>query len=245
MTITAGARVDAEAIADAVVRATAVAPPEELKGCEFVANWLVNRVGIGGTFEMSDLRGARPDAQIDRRLRDLRPMGWVIQSSKDVKDLEVGLYRLDRIGTLTPPPAVSGRVRREVFESDHHRCVICGVAAGESYPDAPGLVARLQIGHIRPKAQGGSLTDRSNLRTECERCNAAVGDNQLEQVTLASVRAQVQNLKATQKSDLLGWIRAGARSMRADEQAYYRWMRLSPEARQNIEDYLETFIGEV
>ncbi len=243
MTVTRGAPVDRTRL-DAAVLEVVDSPADALSGVDFVAHWLVNEVGIGGTFEMADLRAARADAQIDRRMRDLRPMGWSIPSNKDAHGLASGMYRLDVVGTLVKPANVSGRVRREVFERDHHRCLICGVAANESYPDDPNHVARLQIGHIVPKGQGGLLTDKSNLRTECERCNAAVRDNQLEQVSAASVVTQVQNLKRSEKANLLKWIRAGRRELEVDEQAYYRWRRLSPEARDGIEDYLAKYFGE-
>lgn len=67
-----------------------------------------------------------------------------------------------RVDTSRRKP-ISASLRREVFEADAYRCVICG---GYDH---------LQVDHIHPVSKGGT-NDRENLQTLCRSCNAAKSD---------------------------------------------------------------------
>lgn len=61
---------------------------------------------------------------------------------------------------------VTDKMRYDVLQRDGCRCVICGASAKD------GVV--LHVDHIVPLAKGG-LSEMSNLRTLCERCNMGKG----------------------------------------------------------------------
>jgi len=61
---------------------------------------------------------------------------------------------------------MTDKLRYQVLNRDHHKCVICGATAKDG--------AKLHVDHIVPVSKGG-LTEMSNLRTLCERCNLGKG----------------------------------------------------------------------
>ena len=186
-------------------------------------------VGVGNTFTMMELRDRHPGInQIDRRMRDLRPMGWTIDSCQSDPSLPLNTYRLVKIGGDQPVAAISGRLRREVFEAAHNRCQVCGVGAGESYSDQPDKYCRLQVGHWVPMDQGGHHTSRSNLRAECQRCNEAMRNQQGATVTGTSVLARASNLGRGQRAELIQWMRQQQRDQSDTERLWYEWRQLPP-----------------
>lgn len=62
---------------------------------------------------------------------------------------------------------VSDRMRYDVLSRDGFRCVLCGATQKDG--------VTLHVDHIIPLAKGG-LSEMSNLRTLCERCNLGKGD---------------------------------------------------------------------
>src|SRR5699024_202328 len=141
----------------------------------------------GDSFTMRELRealgepGQPEDAEhLNRRMRSLRPQGWRIDSYKDRHGQAADSYLLGKKGERTwlgehrEIDAASAAVRRLVLDRDGNRCVICGVGAGEPYPEEPDSRARMTIGHRRA---GARLADASpdNLQTECARCNEPAG----------------------------------------------------------------------
>ncbi len=58
---------------------------------------------------------------------------------------------------------MSKEIRAYVLDRNGCTCQMCGAAAGEPHPFDPSKKARLQIGHIIDKSQGGS-DDPSYLR---------------------------------------------------------------------------------
>jgi selenocysteine lyase/cysteine desulfurase len=109
------------------------------------ACWLASEVGEGGIFTKEELRDALPGvAQIDRRVRDLRKHGWVIEEARQGAGLVANQQRLATIGTAVwdkearmaaPISVISAKVREEVFFRDGHACRRCGIAAGEVFDD--------------------------------------------------------------------------------------------------------------
>ncbi len=63
---------------------------------------------------------------------------------------------------------VTPKLRYQVFERDHFRCVRCGASAADG--------AKLHVDHIVPVSRGGQ-TVMSNLQTLCETCNLGKGDS--------------------------------------------------------------------
>lgn len=218
---------------------------DELSSRLKAAKWLIEEVGQGQVFSIVQLKQRFPAiSQIDRRMRDLRPAGWRIVTNDEDPALPIGQFRLLSVGGLATPAAVSGRTRRQIFEQDGHRCLVCGIGVGEPYDDEPGLLARITIGHWVPKEQGGDPLDRNNLRSECSRCNHAA-QNQTGSVTLpGSVRSRISALPRREKQELLAWMRIGRRSQSRTETLWYEWRQLPPAARQEIHDTLSELTGE-
>lgn len=207
-----------------------------------VADYLEETVKEGGTFTLNELRARASQAtQADRRMRDLRQMGWRIETKRDDPSLPPGTYRVVTIGGRTSLRTLSDRVRREVLEKAKYRCQVCGYGANETYPD--GGVVRLQIGHYVPKDQGGSETDPSNLRVECHRCNEGIRNKVGDIASPESVRVRVRDLNARRKRDLLGWIMSGRREPDAAERAYYDYQGLPPSEKAAIETELRRSLG--
>ncbi|MFJ8463067.1 hypothetical protein [Streptomyces swartbergensis] len=83
------------------------------------ALWLCQEVGEGNIFTKSQLRAAFPDlAQIDRRVRDLRDYGWVIDTSREDATLGQAEQRFVKQGVKVWDPqqrkkraALSGATR--------------------------------------------------------------------------------------------------------------------------------------
>lgn len=208
-----------------------------------VKTFLREHVGLGNTFTMKDLRAYAPEAnQIDRRMRELRELGWVLDTSRTDPAIPSGVYRFtsEGIGTHVRPP-VNARVRRRVFERDQHRCVLCGVAAGEPYPDEPGRVCRLTVGHVQARTHQGA-DDMSNYRSECSRCNETVRDRTTTPPTVDEVITNVRNLDRAGKRALAQWLRAGQRPFSPVEDLWVRLMSLPPEYRDAAWREVEKFI---
>lgn len=210
-----------------------------------VRKWLTESVGVGGRFTMQDLRHAIPGVeQIGRRMRDLRGADppWKIASSQTDPSLPTGYYRLDEVGGDRMQRQRSARVRREVLEAASNRCQVCGIGVGEEYDEWPGEVARLQLGHWVPKDQGGSTTNRSNLRAECHRCNGGIRHHTGAVVTSASVRARVGSLKRADRQRLLEWLKQGQREVSDAERIFYEARQLPPSELSGVVKHLRQLV---
>lgn len=176
---------------------------------------------------MTQVRGEIPHVnQIDRRMRELRDVGWVIRTYKDNAQLmpdellvEVIGDRIWEPGYKRPRAGVTAGTRRIIFERDEHRCQVCGIGANEEYPHLPGRTARLTIGHWIPQQRGGS-DDPSNLRTECSLCNEAAKNLTATPTDPALVMARVKELPRKDKATLLVWMAQGKRSYTRTEEAW-------------------------
>lgn len=211
-----------------------------------VALWLATKVGEGGRFRKQQLRDAMPGVeQIDRRMRDLRPAGWEIITYRDQPGLDVDELLLQKIGKpvwerehrAAGLRMISARTRREVMERDGHRCVRCGVLAGESYPDAPGTTARLTLGHVNPHKHGSGAT-AGELVTECARCNESVKHLTGAAFTQEQVWDRVAALTRKDKEKLLDWLEKGHREATAVEKAASMVFQLPGESRERLHQRL-------
>lgn len=64
-----------------------------------VAHWLFAQVGQGSVFTKADMRDAIPGVeQIDRRMRELRSLGWVIKTYREMPSLHSNELYLDNVG---------------------------------------------------------------------------------------------------------------------------------------------------
>ena len=208
---------------DAVAVAPGRGSKDDSASALVVGQWIVQNVGIGHTFTIEDLRRAFPGVnQVDRRMRDLRPMGW------ELPHVGGGLYRLVKVGGTEPVKQVSQRVRREVFDAAQWRCQVCGVGAGEPYPDDPDTLCKLQLGHWVPKGQAGHSDSPANLRAECQKCNEGIRDKQGAVVTAASVRARAIALPKAKRRQLVEWMQLQRREQDAAEKLWYEWRQLPP-----------------
>ncbi|WP_082959181.1 HNH endonuclease [Mycobacterium sp. 852002-51613_SCH5001154] len=217
-----------------------------------IAAYLYFNVDVGGTFTMRQLREALGEEDtpeqaehLNRRLRNLRKQGWRFTSYKDQYGQAVDTYVLQEkgnrlwLGEQTRRPNISAAVRRQVYERDHNRCVICGVGAGEPYPGEPGTAARLTLGHRRAEARYGEASP-DNLQTECARCNEPVGDTPPNPENLAEVMAAVKQLGAADKAALMAWLESGYRQRSKVDFAFDRIRKLAESEKEQVVEFLRS-----
>lgn len=205
-----------------------------------VALWLHTEVGPQGAFTKAQLRDAFPNVeQIDRRMRDLRPEGWVIATYREDRSLSPDELRLVEEGgpvwqrgyRSRQATAVTDKERQAVFAADNYACAYCGITGGESYPDDALRTAKLTVSRVTPLG-GGS----PQLLTACDRCHVAARD---ERPPAGDLLAQVDALDEQQRQRLRTWVKQGARKQAPEEQLWSRYRRLPRDARQALEEHLD------
>ncbi len=215
-----------------------------------VALWLRDEVGEGGTFSKARIREAvRGTEQVDRRMRDLRPAGWVILTYRDKLSLQPDQLYLEKIGLPIWDPEyraaglrqISAKTRRFVYERDGHMRRRCGVAAGEEYADDPGSRGRLTLGHVSPHKSGGGA-NTEDLITECARCNETVKHLTGVQMTKEQVWDRVRELPARGKRDLLTWMKVDHRPLSPAEKAWGLYRQLPAAVREELASELEALM---
>ncbi|KAA9154566.1 HNH endonuclease [Amycolatopsis acidicola] len=216
-----------------------------------VALWLVSEIGEGRKFTKSQLRNAMPGVeQIDRRMRDLRPAGWSILTYRDLNSLAPGELLLDKIGLpiwekehrAAGLRSVTATVRRRVLERDGHRCVRCGILAGEQYPDGTGSTARLTVGHVNPHKYGAGATE-ADLVTECARCNETAKHLTGLKLDEQRVWDELTELPGRDKQIVLNWLVAGRREPSRAEKAVSHVWQLPAVQRESIEAKLARLLS--
>ncbi len=208
------------------------------------ACWLASEIGEGGTFTKEQLRAALPGiSQIDRRVRDLRQYGWIIEEYRDAPGLPPSQQRLVRIGArvwipderrAAEPQGISARV----LERDGYMCVYCGAARGSEIPGYPGSKARLSAAHLYPKSLGGAATEES-LVTACQMCNEAL---QAQTPSLLDVRQLWERARRLPRSDrqkLLARITTSRRERSPLDEIWSGYLRLPGVAREEFVRNLE------
>lgn len=220
-----------------------------------IAAYLYFNVEVGGTFTMREIReglgrdGVPDNAEhLNRRLRNLRKQGWVFPSYKDQAGQDIESYVLKVkgnklwLGEQTKHAAISDAIKRQLFERDHSRCVLCGVGAGEPYPGEPGTAAKLTAGHRTAGARSDDVS-LDNLRTECSRCNEPSGDTPPNPEVLAEVMASVKRLGAADKATLLAWLDSGHRQRNRVDMAYDRIKGLAQSEQEQMVQFLRSATG--
>ena len=213
-----------------------------------VAAWLVSEVGEGSVFTKQQLREAFPGVeQVDRRMRDLRPYGWIIDDYRQAADLRPQELRLVRVGVpvwdrdqrrAAAPSTISARLRQDVFARDGHMCRRCGIAAGEPFDDDPNMRARMTAAHIYPASLSRDDVTADDLVTACQRCNEALRQNTANYLDGDQVWQRIRDLGRSDKRGLLGWMEQGRRSPSPVEQVFAQWLQLPATQRDSVKDRL-------
>ncbi|WP_372408484.1 HNH endonuclease [Streptomyces luteireticuli] len=222
-----------------------------------LAAWLWFNKAVGDIFTMNELRDALgpnivgESEHLNRRLRKLRAVGWVLPSYKDDDSLKPDEYRVEAKGvrywldedrkahkSFSP----SRRTRRLVLERDGGRCVVCGIAAKESYPGEPDKKAKLTIGHRVPQERlrtRGAADDLDNWRTECAWCNETVRDEIPDPQQYDEVVAQVKRLSRRDRRTLLNWLHRGERTRSDLDRVYDQSRALTHNERESLITHLQ------
>jgi hypothetical protein len=212
---------------------------ENLGSMARTALWLLQVVGVGGTFKKVELREAFPDvAQIDRRLRDLRDHGWKIDTSREDPTLTQQEQRFVAAGAEVWLPgkakapkhkaSITPAQRTKILAADNYMCRACGIAAGEAYEDTI-TPAVLNVARRKVVLPDGS-TDHQPV-TECKRCGVGSGERTVE---LAQVLAQVRALSPMERQVLTTWIEADQRTLGPLEKAWGTYRSLPENSRKAV-----------
>lgn len=217
------------------------------------ACWLASEIREGHVFTKAQLREAIPGfTQIDRRVRELRNYGWVIEEYRSGKNLAPQEQRLIEIGTPVWDPAarkavavsaVSDRVREEVFHRDQHSCVRCGIAAGEYFDDFPGRRARLSAAHIYPGSLGGGAS-ADDLVAACQRCNESIQQDTHNYLDGKQMLSRVMRLPKADKQILLERIETNRRRPSELDKRWREYKQLPATERERIAHWLRKHLGD-
>jgi hypothetical protein len=205
------------------------------------ALWLVGEVGIGNLFTKEQLRSAFPGiTQADRRLRDLRPHGWIIHTKAQDLTLNAEEQRFVAMGepiwegrnsAQSAPKALTAKKRMRVLAENDYQCTTCGIAGGESYPDAPHVTAILSISR-RPVCLLGGKREMLYV-PECKLCAAGF---QGDQIDLAALVNSVTSLNTEEKTLFARWIKDGRRG--GIDRIWATFRRLPAEAKMAIREQI-------
>lgn len=216
-----------------------------------VAQYLGEIIDEGETFTMNQVRYAIPDVnQIDRRMRELRELGWRIDTYKTDPTLSPEELRVTKVGDRIWEPgapkrsakSINSATRREVFARDRNTCQSCGIHVGEEYSEYPGTYARMTIGHYTPKARGGDPDDTNNMRTECSRCNEASRNLTPSTVDEHLLRARIDNMARKEKATIARWLVAGKRDWNPLEVVWSQLQQLPVPVREDIARSLAPYL---
>ena len=217
-----------------------------------VAHYLATVVGERQVFEKSTLRGIIPAIeQVDRRMRDLRQVGWMIRTYKDMARLRPHELYLERIGERVwepgyrwPRKALSAGKRRKVLDRDGPHCKVCGIDFGAEYPDRPGVIARPTIGHIIPSERGGT-DDLDNLRPECQRCNEPARNLTARAADVELLKREIRELGRQDKRRLQQWMQSQSRTYTRVEQLWAQYRQLPSPTQQEVSNHLSITLQDV
>ncbi|MEU3265542.1 HNH endonuclease [Streptomyces bacillaris] len=203
------------------------------------ALWLLQEVGIGNVFTKVQLRESFPDiAQIDRRIRDLRDWGWVIDTSREDASLKQSEQRFVKAGIRVWDPVerkkrlrlVDASPRRIATGGAEFTCELCGrVAAGSEFHAA----------HRTALANGGR-DEPGNLKVLCSDCQAA--DDSEGGVSELANRAAL--LPFRERTRLLTWIALGERPRTPIEDIWARYQQLPSADQQQLAHHLARLLNE-
>jgi hypothetical protein len=196
------------------------------------ALWLLSEIGVGNIFTKEQHRSAFPGiVQADRRLRDLRPLGWIIHTSLEDVSLNSNEQRFVAAGAPIWDPAsadnagskgLSANERRRVLAEAGYRCAVCGIAGGDQYSDTPWMSAILSITKRTLLCAGASSEVR--YVAECKLCQSGGGKSE----DVASLISQINGLSSADRDAMIYLARQAPDSPLLKAWAQYR--QLSPVA---------------
>lgn len=162
---------------------------------------------IGKTMSSDELRDVAGISEWARRIRELRnEEGYNILTHNDRSALKPGEYLLE---DPKPQPAfersISKELRALVLDRNGFTCQMCGAVAGEPHPYEPNRKARLHLGHIVDKSQGGEDT-AANLRALCSVCNEGASNLTLDRPSISKLLIQVRRAKREDQLEVLKWL---------------------------------------
>lgn len=226
-----------------------------------VAFYLATQVREGGFFTIDDMRDTIRTAdgkgidEIDRRIRELREVGWIIRNYKTLATLAPNELFLETVGDRvwekdykTPrSTTLSASARAAVYARDGKRCAVCGIDFGDEYADLAALglhtKARPTIGHWTPRERGGS-DDLTNLRPECHLCNEQARNLTLTPVDVALLKRQIAELKRDDKRKLSSWLLTSRRTFTELERVWSEINKLPTNDRDDIKQYVADMLGD-
>ncbi|MDR6621071.1 hypothetical protein [Sinomonas atrocyanea] len=210
------------------------------------ALWLLQVVGEGNAFTKEQLRIAFPGvSQADRRVRDLRDYGWVLDTSVSDATLARDEQRFVRRGVDVWVPSlrravefdsgtVSNKEREAVFAANGYQCVSCGIAGGEAYPDRPSETAVLAVSRRTMEL----LSGRSErvLVPECKRCKSGTATRTY---SIPEVRALLEDLAAEDLRRIRRWALKGVRGTTSLDRAWNGLRTLPANERRKLLDLFD------
>ncbi len=162
---------------------------------------------VGEVLDSDTLRDMAGISEWARRIRELRnEEGMNIVTHNDRSDLKPGEYLL--VDTKPLPAfsrAISKETRAFVLDRNGFTCQMCGAVAGEPHPYDLTRRARLHLGHIIDKSQGGS-DDASNLRAICSVCNEGASNLTLDRPQALKLLAQIRRAPGADQLKVLEWL---------------------------------------
>ncbi|MFF8971524.1 hypothetical protein [Streptomyces sp. NPDC014995] len=209
----------------------------KVKVAEFLA-----AVGQGNVFTKLQLfEGVPGVAQADRRMRDLRELGWKIDNYKTDPRLQPDEYRLTEIGTRidlgeqpkeATRPRISASRRREALERAGFACQTCGMRAGEPYPDEDQrAVLSVHLIDATPPVD----TELPNLRVECQRCHAGNRGSGAGLATPQDVLTRASRLGSREEKRRLYRLMQSGRPDRDEVDLIFgEWLRLGRDDRVEV-----------
>ncbi|MFE5948050.1 hypothetical protein [Streptomyces sp. NPDC056480] len=206
--------------------------------------WLASVVKEGNVFTKGQLRAAFPEvAQIDRRVRDLRDHGWQIDTRREDESLNLDEQRFVKKGAEVWLPGQSkspkekagltAAQRTKVLLADSFLCRSCGIGAGESFGDAAGQDAQLDVARRQVLMPDGRT--ETQLVTECNRCRVGGRDRQVD---VGSIVRTLGRLSVLERAVFADWLEAGLRNPGPMERLWGEYRTLPEDARNAVRDAL-------
>lgn len=195
-----------------------------------VARWLVDEVGVDGVFTKQDLIEAFPGiSQVDRRMRDLRPHGWVIHTYREDASLAAHEHRFIARGTdvslkksLAVVPNITAKERRRILLAADYMCGLCGIPAGQPLPPQLHQSAVLSVSQ-----------DSGQCYVRCQMCRSNPAEDAIAALRERFAKSLV-SLNHDERRAIQSWLENGRKPLEV-ERAWSLALRLGRDEARSIE----------